>query len=500
MSISSRIESGISTCLPASLAIAAGCICVQSLAQNKNSDTNLGKRQNVLFIIVDDMRPEVNCYGATSVVSPNIDALAADGVKFSNAYCNIAVSGASRSSLLTGTRPTRNTFIYSYTNASIEKPDIESINETFKKAGYTTLSLGKVFHNESDHVGTWDKINRNEPRMRYLSPENLAIRKGPTGKRGYAYECLDVADNAYPDGETTEEAMADLERLSREDKPIFMCLGLSKPHAPFIAPKKYWDMYDYDKITLPDNYVMPDGHGIPREAFPGWGEMRNYTGIPQTGPIPVDTARKLIHGYWACVSYVDAQIGKVRSKLAELGLDKNTVIVLVGDHGWSLGEHGLWAKHSVFNTSLHAMMIVSDPQAKIKGYDCREFVEFVDIFPTICDAAGIAKPTHLEGESMLPLLNSKKARSKGYAMCRWGDGYTILTPEKFSYTEWWDANDNVKNRLLFDHNVDAAENRNLVDLPQYRAKIEELSKILKSNRGANFDKYAKAKYKEGNAD
>lgn len=474
-------------CLPMSLALVASCFAAtDAAAQNK-------PQQNVLFIIVDDLRPEMECYGAKAI-APNIDALVASGVRFQNAYCNIPVSGASRASLLTGTRPTRDAFLIADTRADVDKPEIISINEHFKASGYKTISQGKVFHNPKDHAAGWDKIERNEAR-RYMAPINLDIIKNGTGKRGYAYECFDAPDDAYTDGETALNAMKDLEQLSREGTPFFYALGFTRPHLPFIAPKKYWDMYDYDKIQVPDNYIMPDGNGIPMVAWPTWGELRNYDGIPEKpNAVPVDTARKLIHGYHAAVSFTDAQIGRVVNKLRELGLDKNTAIVLVGDHGWSLGEHGVWCKHSVFETNLHAPMIVSDPSAKVKGYFSNEIVEFVDLFPTMCDMARIEKPAHLEGETLLPLLSDKKAKHKGYAISRWDNGFTIVTPDNMFYTEWWDAKDNVTDRLLFDHNVDPAENKNLADNPQYAELINKLSAELKANRGANFDKYERKKH------
>lgn len=479
------------------LTTAIACSYNCSFAQNKDSKQSGNKKQNILYIIVDDLRTELNCYGANHAVSPNIDALAAEGTLFSRAYCNIPVSGASRASIMTGTRPTRNTFSDFDAVAAIEKPEIETLNDYFKSQGYTTIALGKVFHNPQDHASSWDRVEQNSF-LHYLSPHNIEIGKKKTSKRGYAYECTDTNDDLHSDGETAMKAMNQLEALQKSDRPFFLALGFLRPHLPFIAPKKYWDMYDYSQITVPDNYVMPDNHGIPSVAFPNWGELRKYTGIPEEGALAVDSARMLIHGYKASVSFTDAQIGRVMAKLKSLGLDKNTAIVLVGDHGWNLGEHGVWCKHTIFETSLHAPLIIVDPTAKIKGNKTDQVVEFVDIYPTICDMGRLTKPTHLEGESLMPLLNSKKAKSKGYAICRWNKGFTLITTDNLFYTEWWDAADRVTNRLLFDHRIDAKENKNLVENPRYASRLKALSTQLKAKRGENFDKYPAVKSTKSN--
>lgn len=471
-------------------AVASSSTCC--FAQNNVNKPDSHKKQNILYIIVDDLRTELNCYGTNHVVSPNIDALAAQGTLFSRAYCNIPVSGASRASIMTGTRPTRNTFSNFDAVAAIEKPEATPLNDYFQSQGYTTIALGKVFHNPQDHVSSWNRIELNSF-LNYLAPVNKEIEKKKNGKRGYAYECTDTNDNLHSDGETAVKAMDQLEELQKTGKPFFLALGFLRPHLPFIAPKKYWDMYDYNQITVPDNYVMPDNHGIPTAAFHNWGELRKYTGITDSEILPIDSARVLIHGYRASVSFVDAQIGRVMAKLKSLGLDQNTAIVLVGDHGWNLGEHGLWCKHTIFETSLHAPLIIADPTAQIKGNKSNQVVEFVDIYPTICDMSRLEKPAHLEGESLMPLLNNSEAQSKGYAVCRWNKGFTLVTTDNLFYTEWWDAADRVTDRVLFDHRIDPEENKNLIDSPQYASRLKELSAQLKAKRGANFDKYPPTK-------
>ena len=447
---------------------------------------NAGPKKNVLLLIVDDMRPELNCYGHADMVTPNMDALAAQGTLFTRAYCNIAVSGATRASLLTGTRPTRNTFQSAHLYSQEQKPDKIGINEHMKANGYFTIvSNGKTFHYQDDHKAGWDVIRpRNIKQKDYHSYEGQE-----EGRRPLPYECLDLPESDYCDGYIAEQAVRDLRMLAKQDKPFFYGLGFYKPHLPFNVPKKYWDLYDRDALPIPDNYVLKEGNDIPAVALPNWRELRNYSGIPKKGPVPEDMARTLIHGYHAAVSFIDAQIGKVIAEMKSLGLDKNTFVVLIGDHGWNLGEHGCWCKHSILETSIHVPFIIVDPDAPQKGVRCDEVVEFLSIFPTICDAAGIPKPAQLEGESILPLVGNPKEKGKGWAVCRWLNGFTIVTNDNYFYTEWWDKDDNVTDRLLFDHNVDPEENYNVAEKPEYAKLVKKLSKALRQRRGPEFDKY-----------
>lgn len=247
-------------------------------------------------------------------------------------------------------------------------------------------------------------------------------------------------------------------------------------------------MYE-GKVQLPDNYTLKDGNAIPAKAFHNWGELRTYYGVPKSGPVSDEEALKLIQGYRACVSYVDAQIGKLLDEIKRIGLDKNTIIVLWGDHGWSLGEHGLWCKHTILETMLHSPLIIIDPTVKLNGKSCNEVVEFVDIFPTVCDAIGVDIPEQCEGESLYPLMNDDKIKSKGYAVSRWGQGYTLVTDDNFFYTEWWDEDKQAVEKMLFDHTLDLHENFNVVSDIKYKNRIKEMSEQLKKCIGADFDKY-----------
>ena len=453
---------------------------------------NEKEKPNILLVFVDDLRPELKCYGHEEMETPNIDSLAEAGTLFSRAYCNVAVSGASRACLLTGTRPTRNTFFAADTYACQQKPDKIGLNDYLKSNGYfTMLGHGKVYHHHSDHLSGWDIAGDRYSGMKWLDPKNQIPRSD--GKRGYPYECTDVPDTSYADGKIAEAAINDLRFLAEQDKPFFYALGFCRPHLPFNAPEKYWNLYDRDSIVIPSNYYIRQEkeHDIPERAFPKWGELRNnYAGIPgKDSLVNENMAKTLIHGYKACVSYTDAQIGKVLDECRKLGLDKNTIIILIGDHGWNLGEHGTWCKHSILETSLHAPMIIVDPNSKLKGNKCNEIVEFVDIFPTICDMIGTEAPDQLEGESLYSLLNEEDAKSSGWAIARWDQGYTLITDDNLFYTEWWDNNDNITDRLLFDHNIDPDENYNVVNKTEYSERIKNLSEFLRDNRGPEFDKY-----------
>ena len=422
------------------------CLAIASVADLMAQS----KRQNILFIVCDDLRPELGCYGRKQIKSPNIDRWAAQSVLFDRAYCNIAVSGASRASLLTGLRPTKNLLQAWNARTDVDVPDAVTIQKCFRDAGYITIANGKIYHHQDEaSMKYWDDVMPPVPgtAMGYHSDENLALmqKQQKTGKcrRGYFYE-------------------------------------------PFVVPQKYWDMYDHSEIEIPENYILKSGNNIPERALTNWSELRAYSGIPEQGPLDEETAKLMIHGYYASVSFVDAQIGRLLKALKEEGFDKNTTVVLIGDHGWNLGEHGTWCKHSIMNTCLHSTLIIDSPEIKTP-YRCEQIVEFVDLYPTMCDAAGIERPAQLEGTSLLPLLKSPKAKTKGYGVSRWANGFTFIQGQYF-YTEWRDKDERIIERMLFDHSNDGDENYNVAGKEENKAIIEELSIKLLENRGANYEK------------
>lgn len=441
------------------------------------------KQPNVLFIAVDDLRPELGCYGKTQIQSPNIDKLAESGLLFNRAYCNVPVCGASRASLLSGIRPTRTRFENYDSKQDEDVPGVASLPMHFKNHGYTTVSLGKIYHNRNDGKGSWSELPW-FPRgvwkgwQAYVSPEShkqIQPRPRGAGIIGPSFEWPDAPDHIYPDGMVADEAVRRMRQLRNSGEPFFLAVGFQKPHLPFNAPKKYWDLYDYDEIKLPDNMSKPDG--APDESMHEFNELRSYTDVPDQGPLDEDFMRKLIHGYYACVSYADAQIGKVLEELERLGLAENTIVILWGDHGWHLGEHNLWAKHCNFEKVLRSPLILRAP-GKTQNLKTDALVEFVDIFPTLCELAGLEKPFHLQGKSFAPLLENPNQPWKEEVFCRYKGGETVVT-KTHTYTEWFnDQTGKVSARMMYDLAEDPEETINISEKPENGKLVEALSEKI----------------------
>ena len=429
--------------------------------------------KNVLFVMVDDLRPELSLYGQNQIISPNIDALGASGVTFNRAYCNVPVCGASRASLLTGVRPTANRFLTYHSRIKEDMPDVVNIVQYFKDRGYSTVSNNKITHIKND-IDAWDEewYPKAKTWRNYLSEENLTLEAA--NKAGHAYENIDVPDAAYIDGQTALKSIEDLKKFKEDGAPFFLAVGFVKPHLPFNAPKKYWDLYDPNAITLPEHATFPES--APQNAKHNWGELRSYIDIPKTGPLTEAMAKKLIHGYYASVSYVDAQIGVLINSLTELGLRENTVIVLVGDHGWSLSDHGLWAKHSNFEVALQVPLIISDSRLP-NAARTNSIAELVDLYPTLCELTAGESPTHLQGSSLVSALKSPATIFKNSALARWKKGETLIVDQLF-YTEWKRKN-KVVSKMLYNHETDPNETINLANDPAYLSIVKALSQQLK---------------------
>jgi len=311
--------------------------------------------------------------------------------------------------------------------------------------------------------------------------------------RGHAFESPDVPDTVYADGIQAEMAIAQLEQFSKSDKPFFMAVGFRKPHLPFCAPKKYWDMYNQNDLKLAKNPLVPQG--ATEFTYDNYSELRNYYGIPQgTEPIPDDLARKLIQGYYACVSYTDAQIGKLLETLDRLHLTEETIIVLTDDHGWKLGEHSMWCKHTPFELDVHAPLIISVPGMNMKGERVSSITEHIDIYPTLCELCGLELPIHLEGDSLLPVLKDPKSEFKKAAFSQWPKSnrddpdkvitaYSMVT-DRYRYIEWThNKSKKILARELYDHNVDPDENENIAEYADSNKIVEQLSKKLDGGKG-----------------
>jgi iduronate 2-sulfatase len=454
--------------------------------------------RNILFIAVDDLRPELNCFGADHIHSPNIDRLASRGTVFLNAYCQQAVCSPSRTSLMTGLRPDSTKVWDLETHFRDHVPETITVAQHFKDNGYHSVSMGKIYHGNFDDELSWSEpALKSKGASRYALPENLKLMadktkagraKGLTGKplrhfaHGPATEMADVPDESYTDGANAQLAVKTMRQLAANDQPFFLAVGFSNPHLPFNSPKKYWDLYDPAQIQLAPNPFAPKN--APEPALTNSGEIRNYPDIPNTGPLPDDIARNLKHGYYAAVSFIDACVGKLLDELDQLDIADNTVVVLWGDHGWKLGEHGAWCKHTNFENDANAPLILAAPNQKDPGATTTAHVEFVDIYPTLCDLAGLEKPAHLEGSSFTPLLDDANLSWKRAAFSQYprkgAMGYSMKTDD-FRFTLWVnrDDHDEIVATELYDHRKDPAENENVANNPEYAPEIKKLTQWLR---------------------
>jgi iduronate 2-sulfatase len=436
----------------------------------------------VLFIAVDDLRPELGCYGRAAIRSPHIDRLAARGTLFERAYCMVPVCGASRASLMTGIRPTPTRFLAHDTTIDRDAPHVTPLHEHFRSHGYRTATLGKILHVEGDSAKGWS-----EPEWRpnvnwYATRENRDLhaersRLDPRF-RGPAFEAADRPDDRHSDAVLAMRAVADIERLAAGSEPFFLGVGFLKPHLPFVAPKKYWDLYDPAAIVLPDHRHRPAD--VPPAALTTWNELRYYAGMPEKGPLTDEQARTLIHGYRACVSFIDAQIGRLLDALDRAGIADETIVVLWGDHGWNLGEHGLWCKHVCYETAMRVPLVVVAP-GKPGGGRARGLVELIDIYPSLCELACLPLPHHLEGASFAPLLADPSLPGRPAAVGRFGSGDTIRT-DRHRLADYTGPKGAAAGRMLFDHEVDAGEERNLAEREEARDLGERLAAELRALR------------------
>ena len=438
------------------------------------------ERPNVLFIAVDDLRPELACYGEQHIHSPHIDRLAKSGTLFERAYCMVPTCGASRASLMTGIRPNAKRFVNYLAWAEKDAPGITTLNSHFKNNGYRTTSLGKIFHHPADNSQGWSQPAwRPRGVARYQLPGNARRheegQKLPRPKRGPAWESADVPDNSYADGVLAERAVAELGRLKNNEEPFFLAVGFFKPHLPFVAPQKYWDLYDHADIQLPANYHVPQA--APKESIHSSGELRAYADIPAKGPVSEATARNLIHGYYACVSYTDALIGSLLDELDRLQMTDNTIVVLWGDHGWNLGEHTLWCKHSCYETSMRIPLIVRMPGVT-DGRRTPALTESIDVYPTLCELAGIPLPEHLQGRSLVAVLKNPDIEWDATATGRYRNGDTIRSAD-YRFTKYTNGQGRVTARMLYDHSTDPDENVNRISDQELGDSIKRLAGQLR---------------------
>ena len=448
------------------------------------------ERPNVLFIAVDDLRPEITSFGAPSMVTPNLDRLASRGVRFDRAYCMVPTCGASRAALMTGIRPAKDRFVSYTARADQDAPGITTLNTHFKRHGYRTISLGKVFHNPADNRSGWSEPPTRPKAKQYVTEASIkATVKDRKGRaRGPSWENGgDVPNHTYTDGRIANQAVQKLRELAEDpDQPFFFAVGFTKPHLPFVAPGRFYEKYPVSEVRLPNNYFPPKD--APDGAVHSFGELRSYADIPKQGVLSKEKARELIRGYHAATSYTDANLGRLLDVFDDLGLAKNTIVVLWGDHGWNLGEHTMWCKHSCFETSLRAPLVFVTPESLDlqRGRASMSLVEFIDVYPTLCELANLPLPAHLDGTSLLPILSDPTVATKREAISRFKNGDTIRTDEH-RYTVYRDNRGQTIGHMLYDHRKDPDENVNVADDPDYAEIVTSLAERLDASMGKSGD-------------
>ncbi len=461
-------------------AASSSLFAAQSIFSNDVLNIKLGDKPNILFFAVDDLRTQLGCYGHPETISPNIDKIASEGTVFDRAYCQVPVCGASRASLLTGLRPTASRFTSAGSRADQHAPTANTLPQHFKNNGYHAVSNGKIFHYINDSRDSWSEIpwraydydndgvdwaKANFDKI-WLDPDS-ANYISSTG-RGPYWEDADVPDDAYEDGKVAMKTIQDLRRLKKKNKPFFLACGFSRPHLPFNAPKKYFDMYP-QQIEIAENRYLPANK--PSECSNST-EITRYS--ERSGwPSDTDFHRQARHAYYACVTYIDAMIGKILDELKALGMDENTIIIIWGDHGWHLGEHNFWGKHNTLKNALQVPMIVRAPGFK-KNIRTEALCEFIDIYPSLCELTGLPKPTShtLAGKSFVPLMKNPDITWKEAVYSRWGTGEAVKT-DRYLYTEWTSGS-----KMLYDHLIDPDENINIAYEPENAALVSQLSALL----------------------
>lgn len=479
---------------------ASGCMLLTATGLQASENPPV---KNILFIAIDDLQTALHCYGAEGMITPHIDQLASQSVLFDRHYCSVPFSGPSRASMWTGLYPTPTRFS-NFARAEDQVPDVLVMPQHFKNHGYRTISLGKVFHHGDDFAAAWDVLDEKRDYFGYQDPANqqrqkedleiaakniasvdfdnlAALPRDFQAPQGPAFECVDVPDEAYPDGQNTLRAINELEKAKASGQPFFLAIGYYRPHGPFIAPKKYWDMYE--NVGLSDNPLFPPT--APAEARQATQELyMTLSGIPHYEEMPDSLARRIRRGYYAGVTYTDAQIGKLIAAIDRLGLRNETIVVLWGDNGYLLGDHEGWSKLSHFHEALRVPFMVSAP-GMAADQRCSALTGSVDIYPTLCQLAGLEIPSHAQGQSMVPHLENPTAHTTHQAVfSRLNNGESVVT-NRYVYTEWTSA-DSTKQKacMLYDLAPDPEEKVNIASQPKYREKVAELSRLIAEHTAA----------------
>jgi len=504
--------------------LSAAFVCAIAFACQKPKPAET--KPNILFISIDDLRPNLGVYGDSVAITPNIDQLAAEGMTFRETFSQVAVCAPSRASLMTGLRPDSTHVWHLGDEFRKINPNTVTMPQYFSKYGYYTVNLGKIFHNYMPDSVSWDEpdlrpsrylrsdwlkrdgetfyideeVNKSQAIKRDSLLKLKPVRYADGWNTGPAWEAADVHDTMYYDGAQTKLAKQTLSRLAKMDQPFYMGLGYFRPHLPFTAPKKYWDLYDREKIPLSENPERP--LNSPVYSMNSMYELRHYDGFNHIGHptssyrMSEDTVRLLRHGYYASVSYIDALLGDLFEHMKKIGIYDNTIIIVWGDHGWKLGDHNSWGKMTNYNIDLKVPMIIRYPNQKIRGAQTFEITELIDMFPSLCELAEVPVPDYMQGTSFVPLLTNperpwKKAafsqfhrRPKVSADGKRYMGYSMNT-KKYHYIEWyaWDhltgTKGEFKSAELYDRENDPYETTNISGEEKYSDTVVQLSAQLK---------------------
>lgn len=484
------------------LIVAATLVSAEDGA-GKRAVTN---RPNVLLLLVDDLKPSFNAYGDTWVHSPNLDRLAARGMRFDRAYCNQAVCAPSRNNLMLSSRST-SLGIYSLgANFRRAEPEAVTLTQYFMQHGWRAEGVGKVFHvghGNTNDAASWSVPFQPDKVVDYVLPEstegqltreeayfsNQKLGQNRDLPRGAAWEKADVSDDAYADGRIAREGIKRLQQAKKRAEPFFLALGFTKPHLPFCAPTKYWNLYDPAKLPMPK--VLTPPAGAPAFAGKTLLELNQYKPIPQNPPLTDEQTRTLIHGYYAALSYMDAQMGLVLDELDRLNLSTNTIIVLWGDHGYHLGDHGMWTKHTNYEEANRIPILVIAPGVARPGTASKALVETVDIYPTLAELAGLPAPTGpqpIDGKSLVPVLKqpNQTVRDHAYHVFPRGVGGKELfgraiRTERYRMIEWKEIGAPTESAVyeLYDYVADSLETENLAE--KSPEALAQLKAMLKSH-------------------
>jgi iduronate 2-sulfatase len=472
-------------------------LCLVCFVWLANGPSRAAERPNVLLILVDDLKPSFGAYGQTWVHSPNLDRLAARGLRFDRAYCNQAVCAPSRNNLLVGARSTSLGIYNLGTNFRRSVPDAVTLPQYFRQQGYHTAGIGKVFHIGHGNLGddaSWSVPFQPDRVIDYALPEStggrltreealFSNRSATDLPRGAAWEKADVDDLAYADGRIAAEGIRRLQGYQNSAQPFFLVLGFVKPHLPFCAPAKYWELYDPRTLPMPPIEHAP--RDAPAYAGKTLGELNQYKPVPPDPPLDEQLTRTLIHGYYASLSYMDAQVGRVLDEVDRLGMRENTIVVLWGDHGYHLGDHGMWTKHTNYEQANRIPIVVAAPGITQGGSHSEALVETVDIYPTLCELARLpvpAGPQPIDGTSLVPLLRNPQARIRDHAYHCYPRGPSRLgraiRTDRYRLVEWNQigADRASAEYELYDYQADPLETVNLA--AQRPQVVAELSDIL----------------------